>query len=387
VYHAPKLSPYFWAFSGMMTLGALNMFLGRVLAGYCDVARRTLITHFMGTPATILIAVLLISLGFGLVGYLAAQVLSALLVLALLAAAVWKLTPAQARFPGRASSLSEEVRAFSVVACAMAGLHFLLAHTDKIVLGYCLDPRQVGVYAVAMALVGFVNIGLDSVNQIFSPMISELYAAKNLPVLRKLYATLTRWITIVSLPLALTMIVFARPLMSIFGPGFESGAVVLTIAAAAQIVNCGVGSVGYLLLMSGNQNELIKIQAVNAALMVVLNAALVPRLGIAGAAIAATVTTITTNVWALDSVRRILRITPQYADFLRLLLPAICATGGVLALARFSPAIHRPWEIAALGLFAAYTIFGGTLLLTGLDSDDRLLAGWAWQRVRRTAIA
>jgi O-antigen/teichoic acid export membrane protein len=222
-------------------------------------------------------------------------------------------------------------------------------------------------------------------------MISQLYAAGNLPVLQKLYATLTRWITIVSLPLALTMIVFARPLMSIFGPGFESGAAVVTIAAFAQIVNCGVGSVGYLLLMSGNQNELIKIQAVNAVLMIALNAALVPKLGIAGAALAATVTTITTNLWALDSVRRILRITPQYGDFLRLLLPALCATGGVLALARFSPAFHRPWEIAALGLFAAYAILGGTLLLTGLDSDDRLLAAWAWQRVerslRRTAIA
>jgi hypothetical protein len=186
-YHAPKLSPYLWTFAAIMLLGVLNMFLGQVMAGYRDVARRTFITHFTGTPVNIAIAVLLISLGFGLTGYMAAQVVSALLVLGLLGASVWKMSPAQTR---NASGLyiKREVVAFSTIAYGIAALQFLLAQSDKIILGYYLDAKRVGIYAVAMALVGFVPIALDSVNQIFSPIISELHAAENHAVLQQLYA-------------------------------------------------------------------------------------------------------------------------------------------------------------------------------------------------------
>ena len=47
------------------------------------------------------------------------------------------------------------------------------------------------------------------------------------------------------------MIIFAPALMRIFGPDFEVGWPVLVIGTLGQLVNCAVGSVGYLLLMSG----------------------------------------------------------------------------------------------------------------------------------------
>ena len=89
---------------------------------------------------------------------------------------------------------------------------------------------------------------------------------------------------------------FAHPVMSIFGADFQAGAVVVMIGAVGQIFNCGVGSVGFLLLMSGNQGQLMKIEAVTAVLLIALNVMLVPRLGIAGAAIATTITTVITDV-------------------------------------------------------------------------------------------
>src|SRR5215475_16181273 len=96
-YHLPALSPYLWAFAWIMFFGVLNTFLGQAMAGYHDVTRRTFITHFLGSPANILFAVVLISVGFHLHGYLAAQVASAVLVFMLLARFVWKMTPARAR--------------------------------------------------------------------------------------------------------------------------------------------------------------------------------------------------------------------------------------------------------------------------------------------------
>ncbi|HEY4660387.1 MAG TPA: flippase [Terriglobales bacterium] len=381
-YHAPKLSPYLWAFAAIMLLGVLNMFLAQVMAGYRDVARRTLITHFTGTPANIAIAVLLITLGFGLTGYMAAQVLSALLVLCLLGASVLKMSPAETR-SASGLHIKQEVVAFSTVAYGIAALQFFLAQSDKIVLGYYLDAKRVGIYAVAMALVGFVPIALDSVNQIFSPVISELHAAENHAVLQQLYATLTKWVMVLTIPLALSMIVFARSLMSIFGPGFQSGTAVVMVGAVGQVFNCAVGSVGFLLLMSGNQGQLMKIQAVNAALMISLNVLFVPPFGIAGAAIATTVTTVITNIWALISVRRILKIFPYNAGYLKLAWPSAFAIAGTLGLARVMGGVHAQWKIAGAGLVFAYVTFIGVIFLFGLDQDDLDLAKIAWARVEQ----
>ncbi len=223
-YHLPALSPYLWAFALIMFFGVLNTFVGQVMAGYHDVSRRTLITHFLGVPANILFAVVLISIGFRLHGYLAAQVGSAILVFVLLARSVWKMTPPESRTFGPLAPVEREVVTFSAAAFGTAGLEFVLGQADKILLGRYLDVRQVGIYAVAMALVGFVPIALQSVNQIFSPTISELHATGNHSMLQLLYATLTKWVLILTIPLALTMIVFAHPLMSIFGPSFAPGA-------------------------------------------------------------------------------------------------------------------------------------------------------------------
>jgi O-antigen/teichoic acid export membrane protein len=163
------------------------------------------------------------------------------------------------------------------------------------------------------------------------------------------------------------------------------------IGAVGQLFNCAVGSVGFLLLMSGNQVQLMKIEAVSAALMVGLNIFLVPRFGIAGAAIAATVTTVATNVWALISVRRILKVFPYNAGYLKLMWPSAFAIAGTLSLARVMGGTHAPWKAAGAGLLFAYIIFVATIFLFGLDQDDHELAKIAWTRVgqsfRKTVFA
>ncbi len=378
-YHAPRLKQYLWAFAIIMILGVLNTFLSQVMAGYRDVARRTIVTHFVATPANIVFAIALITAGFGLRGYLVAQVASALLVTCLLSGLVWRMMPAGEHRAG--VWFGRDVVTFSSVAYGIATLQFVLGQADMIIFGHYQDARQVGIYAVATALVGFVSISLDSVNQIFAPMISELHAAGNRAVLQQLYSTLTKWILTFTFPLAITLMVFSHGLMSIFGVSFTSGMAVVVIGAIGQVFNCAVGSVGYLLLMSGNQTELIRIQAVNAVLLVGLNFILVPRIGIAGAAVAMMITTITTNLWGLGSVRRILKIFPYHAGYFKLFLPAMGSAASVLVLARIFADFPKQWQIAGVALVVAYLIFGATILLLGLDDDDRELATLAWSRI------
>jgi O-antigen/teichoic acid export membrane protein len=378
LYHAPALVPYLHLFAVMLVLGAFTNFLGQVLAGYKDIALRTVITNFVGSPLNIIFGVVLLSLGFGLRGYLLAQVASTVLVLMLLLAAAWWLTPKPAReVPHTAVPMEREVFWFSAAVFGVSFLEFVLAQADKIVLGVFLDVRQVGIYAVAATLVAFVPVALQSVNQIFSPTIADLHARGEHVLLGRLFQTLTKWILGLTLPLAFVMIVFSKPLMRLFGAAFEAGWLVLSLGTLGQLINAGVGSVGYLLLMSGNQARLIRVQAVMAIFMVAATFGLVRPFGIAGVALGAALTNALSNYLYLRQVRAALQITPYNRTYLRLLGPcltSLAVTEGLRLLIR-PLNLHPEWLWIGIALAASYASFCGLALLAGLDNDDKMIVG------------
>jgi O-antigen/teichoic acid export membrane protein len=201
-------------------------------------------------------------------------------------------------------------------------------------------------------------------------------------VLQKLFQTLTKWVLGLTVPLAFVVIVFARPLMRTFGPDFESGWPVLVIGALGQLVNCGVGSVGYLLLMSGNQRRLIKVQFVMAGISVLLNISLIPVLGIVGAVLAAACVNVGGNLWNLHEVREALRISPYNRSYYALLIPtAFVATGLVLVRLSTASSGHQ-WAVVLVALILSYAIFGSLSAALALDPDDRMIAASAWSHLR-----
>jgi O-antigen/teichoic acid export membrane protein len=384
-YHTQALQTYLGWFAVIMVLGALNTFLGQVLAGYKDIARRTIITNFIGSPIMMILTLCLAGLGLGLRGYIIAQAASAEVVLVLLAAMVWRLTPRAARsFASGLPPLEKEVISFSAVILGTGLLEFLMAQADKILIGFYLGAREVGIYAVVTTLVTFVPILLQSVNQIFSSTIADLYARGQQELLGRIFQTLTKWILGLTIPLAAVMILFASPLMRIFGRDFAAGWPILIIGTIGQLVNCGVGSVGYLLLMSGNQRRLIRIEAVMAAAMVLLNLLLIPRWGITGAAMAAAITNVIGNVWYLSEVRGRLGLWPYNRSYLHLALPIAGTLTVVLALRAVFGAVRQEWVVIGAGLVLGYLTFVSIAFSFGLDADDKLIAKAVWARVSGT---
>ncbi|MGC2248991.1 MAG: flippase, partial [Terriglobales bacterium] len=374
LYHSSDLAGYFHLFAGLLVLSGLATFLGQVLAGYKDIALRTIITNFISSPLNIILGVLFLTAGMGLRGYVLAQVASAAIVLVLLVAAAWKLTPRAVRhFAAKAPKIESEVYWFSAAVFGVGMLEFLLAQADKIMLGIFLDVRQVGIYAIAGALVGFVPVALQSVNQIFSPTIADLHARGEHALLGRLFQTLTKWILGLTLPLALVMIVDSKPLMRLFGPAFEAGWVVLILGTLGQLINAGVGSVGYLLLMSGNQRRLIRVQAIMAVFVVVTTAGLVRPFGIVGVALAAALTNAIANYLNLREVRAALDISPYNRTYLRLLLPCAASIAVVVGIRLLTAGFHPEWMAIAAALVLAYAAFCGLALLVGLDDDDRMI--------------
>jgi O-antigen/teichoic acid export membrane protein len=382
-YHTPALRGYLGLFAMIMILGALTTFFGQVLQGYKDVSRRTVITNFVGTPLTMVLTMVLVFFGQGLRGYILAQVLSAAVVLLLLVGMVWFLSkPETRRLGGPLPGLESHVLAFGGTAFGINLTEFLLAQIDKVLIGFYINPREVGIYAVAMAIVAFVPVALQSVNQIFSPTIADLHTRGEQELLGRLFQTLTKSILAFTLPLATIVMVFSRPLMRIFGADFEAGWPILVAGTLGQLVNCGTGSVGYLLLMSGHQKQLFKVQLWMTMTMVVLNIALIPRMGILGAAIAAAVANLGTNFWNLRKVQALLHVSPYNRSYLHLVAPAVATFLFAMGLQHFAAAVRPAWIVLICATLVAYALFFGLFSRVGLNADDRVVLQAIWSKVR-----
>ena len=374
-YHAPALSQYMWAFALLMVAGAFTTFFGQALAGFKDVARRTVITNFIGSPLNMLFSVGLLTIGLGLSGYLLAQIASATITLGLLVYATWQFMPPGFRsLRGPVPALQRETVLFSASLFAVQALEYSSTQLDKIVLGYFLDPRSVGIYVVAVSVTAFVPVLLQSVNQIFSPTIADLHGRREMQVLQRLYQTLTKWVLGFTLPLAIVVCVFAAPFMEIFGKEFRSGWIVLIIGTIGQLINCGVGSVGLLLLMSGNQDRVVRIQVRVAIANAILNLALIPLWGIVGAITVSAATNAGINLLYLREVKARLGMRPYNRSYVRLLLPILGASVMVVLVRLQVHRFHSTIIAILAGLILAYSVFTALVLVVGLDEDDRLVA-------------
>jgi len=383
LYHAPDLGRFIPMFAALTVLGALNVYYCQVLAGFKDITKRTVITNFVGTSLVSSLTIVLLALGTGMRGYLWAQIINSVVVVVLLVAVAWRLTPKAARFSrARLTPFDPGIKAFAAASLGMGAIDFLVSQADKVLLGLYLNPALVGIYVVASTLSALIPLILQSVNQIFAPVIADLHARKRTDVLQRLFQSLTKWVFGLSLPLAIVIIAFAPPLMRMFGSAFEAGWPVLVIGSAGQVVNCGVGSVGYLLLMSGNQKRLMKVQFVMVVVSLAMNITLIPVLGLVGAALAAAVVNVGGNVWNLFEVRKALHIFPYNRGYFVLAIPVTLSAATVVCLRFWIGGTVRPWLAILTAVGAAYLVFAGIALMFALDQDDRMIASSAWSQVR-----
>ena len=386
-YHSTALGSLVFYFALLLIAGALGNFFGQILIGHKQVATRTILSSFIAGPFAMLLTIAFLIARPDLRGYLSGQSYGALFGAALMGWAGWKLTRKLGPFALTSPAVSmRAIVSFSLAAFAMDLLGFLTGQTDKVILGRNLSARDVGIYATAATIVAFVPILLQAVNQIFAPMIAELHTSGQHQVLQRLFQTLTKWILGLTLPMAFILIFSARTVMRIFGPDFESGWIVLAIGTLGQLVNCGSGSVGYLLLMSGKERRLIRIQIAMTVVMVVLTLALVPYWGIAGAAFSAAVVNVGVNAWSLYEVQKHLGMTPYNSTYWKL-VPALLVTAAVATpILRSSKTWHPEWLGVALALAAAYIVFVAVALLTGLDADDKSVVAAVWHRFKGSAV-
>ena len=195
---------------------------------------------------------------------------------------------------------------FMVISCT----HLINRRADILMLGALQGVEAVGIYTIASRGAELITFVLTAVNMSLGPKISACYARGDKEQLQKMVVGSTRAIFAVSLPMALALIFFGNWFLQVYGSGFLASGSALRILCIGQLVNASVGSVGVLLDMTGNEKKSASAIALGAGINVALNALLIPRYGVEGAAIATSTSIVIRNILLSIQVRQKLNISP-----------------------------------------------------------------------------
>ncbi len=178
-------------------------------------------------------------------------------------------------------------------------VQFILAWTDKLMLGAMTTSVDVGIYHTAFKLSMFASIILMSINSIAAPKFAELYAKNDIIGLKKVAQQSTKIIFLGTLPLLIVFFLFPGFLLSLFGEEFKIAVVTFLIISCGRLVSSFSGPVGNILQMTGMQSIYAKILFYGSVFNIILNLWLIPIYGINGAAIASMISII---IWNLSMV-------------------------------------------------------------------------------------
>jgi O-antigen/teichoic acid export membrane protein len=166
----------------------------------------------------------------------------------------------------------------------MMSAELLLQNTDILVVTRFMSPADVGIYFAAgktMALIMFVHYAVGSA---VAHKFAALHARGDQDGLRDFVKDAVNWTFWPSLASAIVILALGKPLLSLFGPQFETGYPVMCILVVGFLARSAMGPAEYLLNMLGEQKLCAVVLSGAALLNVALNFILVPRFGIVGAA-------------------------------------------------------------------------------------------------------
>jgi O-antigen/teichoic acid export membrane protein len=179
----------------------------------------------------------------------------------------------------------------------VAGFQVALSQTDLLIVGAVNGVRHAAFYLAATRTATLVSYLLVATASVTAPLFAELEARGDRAGLQRLVAVSAQWIFWPTLALAGGLALLAPYVLGLFGPHFVVARWALIILLVGQLVNAGCGAVGYLLSMTGHQDDTARVYGITSVLNVAMCYAGVRLYGLNGAALATTVSLIVWNVW------------------------------------------------------------------------------------------
>lgn len=178
---------------------------------------------------------------------------------------------------------------------------FLLSYVDVLVLQLYRPPGDIAIYYAVQKLLSLVAFVHFSVAAAAAHRYAGHRASGRGGQLASFHRSISRWTFWPSLAGVGGLLVAGRPLLWLFGPEYVAGYPLIAILGAGLLARAAIGPAERLLTMLGRQAQCAMVYLAALATDVAVCVALVPGMGIAGAAIATALALVveTAALWAL----------------------------------------------------------------------------------------
>jgi len=164
---------------------------------------------------------------------------------------------------------------------------FFMSQSDVWIIAAFRAREDVAIYGVATRLVLLTSFSLSVANVVVSPLIARLYSQGAKEQLERILRSTATLIAVPAIIVLLIFIFLGGPILTVvFGNYYRSGVVVLAVLSMGQLANVLSGSCGYLLILTGYQYLVFRINIISIAIFWAIGIVFVGSQGAIGVAIA-----------------------------------------------------------------------------------------------------
>ncbi|QFU83435.1 flippase [Natronorubrum aibiense] len=210
---------------------------------------------------------------------------------------------------------------------AMTSVVFvLMGQVDYFVLGYFLESETIGIYRVGYMLGSGLTIIFSSLSPVFKPLIAE--TRDDIDLVEQRFRIMARWIAAITLPIAIFLSIGSSSYLAVlYTPQYAEANTVVVVLAGAFLFNVTFGGPnGSLLQGLGYSRVVFANTLVLFGANLVVSFALVPLIGIEGAAVGSATALVLVGALTLLEIYHLDGIHPFTREFAKIVGAGVPAT-------------------------------------------------------------
>ena len=260
---------------------------------------------------------------------------------------------------GGADALRRDYWRFAIPRALASVGQQAIQRLDILLIAGLSGPVAAAIYTASTRFLVAGQMVNRAISTAVQPRLSEMLARGDREATNHLYRVSTGWLTLLTWPVFLSLVVYGERLMAVFGKGYDAGGLVLDILSVSMLWAMACGMVDMVLNMAGRTSWNLVNVAIAFALNIGLDLWLIPRHSYVGAAIGWAVAIVASNTLALTQVAVSMRLHPfGRTTILSLGLPVLAFL--VLPLGLHTLLGHSPGAVL-LGLAVSGVVYVGML--------------------------
>lgn len=362
----PDVAPFLLVGAAYVSVRSATGYLGTLFQGFNRVTMSAVLTS-ISSVGRVAFGIGFVVAGFGAVGVLLGYVVGNALASAVGAVVLYR--DHYMQFDGTAKAeegLYRRLLSYSIPLTVTKGANALDKRVDTILVGTLLNPTAVGFYVIAKQISDVLSAPAASFGFTVSPAYNEQKASDQQARAARLYQHALRYVLIFYIPACAGLVLVATPTVEfVFGRDYLPAVPVVQVFAGFVLVNAVNKITNDGLDYLGRARSRAYIQTGTAVGNFLLNLALIPTIGVVGAAVATVVTyTLLTagNIYFIHQELSI-RFMPVVRDISIVCLITAAMVGSVVVAI---PYVSGPVTLAGVvllggGVWSILTVLSGVV--------------------------